>query len=86
MAEKEAPVDLLPVKFRELYPNREEMKRSAAPIARGSVLGFLIGLLPGPAAIVAVFASYGLERRCLWQRKWRWLKGWPGTNPSSAAT
>jgi putative tricarboxylic transport membrane protein len=63
MAEKEAPVDLLPVKFRELYPNREEMKRSVAPIARGSVLGFLIGLLPGPAATVAAFASYGLERR-----------------------
>ena len=63
MATKEEPVELLPVKFRELYPNREEMKRSAAPIARGSVLGFLIGLLPGPAATVASFASYGLERR-----------------------
>ena len=63
LAEKEAPVDLLPVKFRELYPNLEEIKRSIAPIARGSVLGFLIGLLPGPAATIASFASYGLERR-----------------------
>ncbi len=63
MAEKEEPMDLLPVKFRELYPNREEIKRSVAPIARGSVLGFLIGLLPGPAATIASFASYGLERR-----------------------
>ena len=63
MAAKEEPVEVLPVKFRELYPNREEMKRSVAPIARGSVLGFLIGLLPGPAATVASFASYGLERR-----------------------
>jgi putative tricarboxylic transport membrane protein len=63
MAEKEEPVEVLPVRFRELYPNREEMKRCAAPIARGSVLGFLIGLLPGPAATVASFASYGLERR-----------------------
>jgi putative tricarboxylic transport membrane protein len=63
LAEKEEPVDLLPVKFRELYPNREEIKRSIAPMARGSVLGFFIGLLPGPAATVASFASYGLERR-----------------------
>src|SRR5512135_2484680 len=63
MAAKEEPIDLLPVKFRELYPNREEIKRSAPPIARGSVLGFLIGLLPGPAATIAAFASYGLERR-----------------------
>lgn len=63
MAEGEEPMHLLPVRFRELYPNREEMKRSVAPIARGSVLGFLIGLLPGPAATMASFASYGLERR-----------------------
>jgi putative tricarboxylic transport membrane protein len=63
IAAKEEPLDLLPVKFRELYPNRKEIKRSAAPVARGSVLGFLIGLLPGPAATMAAFASYGIERR-----------------------
>ncbi|MGD0235325.1 MAG: tripartite tricarboxylate transporter permease [Syntrophorhabdales bacterium] len=63
MAAGEEEVKLLPVRFRELYPNREEMKRSVAPMARGSVLGFLIGLLPGPAATMASFASYGLERR-----------------------
>ncbi len=63
MTEKEEPADLLPVRFRELYPNREEIRRSAAPVARGSVLGFLIGLLPGPAATMAAFASYGLERK-----------------------
>jgi putative tricarboxylic transport membrane protein len=57
------PADLLPVRFRELYPNREEIRRSVAPISRGSVLGFLIGLLPGPAATMAAFASYGLERK-----------------------
>jgi putative tricarboxylic transport membrane protein len=63
IAAKEEPLDLLPVRFRQLYPNREEVKRSVAPVARGSVLGFLIGLLPGPAATMAAFASYGMERR-----------------------
>ena len=63
IAVKEEPLDLLPVRFRELYPNRKEIKRSVAPVARGSVLGFLIGLLPGPAATMAAFASYGMERR-----------------------
>jgi putative tricarboxylic transport membrane protein len=63
MAAREKPVEILPVKFRELYPNREEMKRSLAPMARGSVLGFFIGLLPGPAATIASFASYSLERK-----------------------
>ena len=63
IASKEEPLDLLPVRFRELYPNRKEIRRSVAPVARGSVLGFLIGLLPGPAATMAAFASYGMERR-----------------------
>jgi putative tricarboxylic transport membrane protein len=63
IAAKEEPLDFLPVRFRELYPNRQEIKRSVAPVARGSVLGFLIGLLPGPAATMAAFASYGVERR-----------------------
>ena len=63
MAEEKKEVELAPVKFRELYPSREEFKRSIAPMARGSILGFLIGLLPGPAATIAAFSSYGLERR-----------------------
>jgi putative tricarboxylic transport membrane protein len=62
LAAKEKPIEILPVRFRELYPSRKEMKRSVGPIARGSVLGFLIGLLPGPAATMASFASYGMER------------------------
>ena len=63
MTEKKKELELAPVKFRELYPSREEFKRSVAPMARGSILGFLIGLLPGPAATIAAFSSYGLERR-----------------------
>ena len=62
LAAKEKPIEVLPVKFSELYPNSREIKRSVGPIARGSALGFLIGLLPGPAATMASFASYGLER------------------------
>src|SRR5712672_4721830 len=33
------------------------------PIARGSVLGFLIGILPGSAHIISSFLSYALEKR-----------------------
>jgi putative tricarboxylic transport membrane protein len=50
-------------KLRELMPSREEFRLSVAPIARGSVLGFLIGIIPGSAHIIASFVSYGLERR-----------------------
>ena len=48
---------------RGLLPTREDWRRSAAPIARGSVLGFLLGILPGIGSIIPTFISYALERR-----------------------
>ena len=38
-------------------PNREEARRSIMPVARGSVLGFLVGLLPGGGAVLVSFLS-----------------------------
>jgi putative tricarboxylic transport membrane protein len=52
------------VRFRDLYPTREEWRRSSIPMVRGGVAGFLVGLLPGPAATIASFISYSLEKRC----------------------
>ena len=51
------------VRFRELYPSRAELRRAVPPMLRGTALGFLIGLVPGPAATIASFVSYGVERR-----------------------
>jgi putative tricarboxylic transport membrane protein len=51
------------VRLRDLYPSPEELQRALPPILRGSGLGFLVGLLPGPAATIASFVSYGVERR-----------------------
>ena len=50
-------------KLRELWPSRREWRESAMPVARGSVLGFLIGIIPGSAHIISSFMSYALERR-----------------------
>jgi putative tricarboxylic transport membrane protein len=50
-------------KLRELWPSRQEWEESAMPIARGSVLGFLIGIIPGSAHIISSFMSYALEKR-----------------------
>ncbi len=44
-------------------PSGDEARRSVGPIARGSVLGFLVGLLPGGGAVIASFLSYGVERK-----------------------
>jgi putative tricarboxylic transport membrane protein len=54
--------DIIKVKFRDLYPKLYELKESVGPIIRGSVVGFVIGLLPGPAPVVAAFGSYKLEK------------------------
>ncbi len=52
-----------PPRFRELMPSREEWQQSVKPIARGSVLGFLVGIVPGSAHIIASFLSYAVEKR-----------------------
>jgi putative tricarboxylic transport membrane protein len=51
------------VKLRELLPTREEWRRSTMPIARGSVVGFISGLVPGPAAVLSTFIAYAVEKR-----------------------
>jgi len=56
-------VEMARVRWRQLYPSAGELRRSVKPIARGSVLGFLVGLIPGPAVVMASFASYAIERR-----------------------
>ncbi len=49
--------------LRELVPTAAELKASVGPIGRGSVLGFMIGIIPGSAHIISSFVSYGIERR-----------------------
>lgn len=46
-----------------LLPDWNDFKQSAGPIARGSVLGSALGILPGNGVILAPFASYAMERR-----------------------
>jgi len=50
-------------RLRELMPDRTEWRQSAGPIYRGTVLGFLIGIIPGPGHIISSFVSYSVERR-----------------------
>ena len=50
-------------RLRELLPSRTELRASVAPIGRGAVLGFLIGIIPGSAHVISAFVSYAFERR-----------------------
>ncbi|OGQ51517.1 MAG: transporter [Deltaproteobacteria bacterium RIFCSPLOWO2_02_FULL_57_26] len=46
-----------------LLPNLRDWKDSFWPIVRGSVMGFFLGILPGPGPVIASFASYATEKR-----------------------
>jgi putative tricarboxylic transport membrane protein len=55
--------EVIAPKYRELLPTRQEWREAGWPIARGSVLGFIIGIIPGSAHIISSFLSYALEKR-----------------------
>jgi Uncharacterized protein conserved in bacteria len=50
-------------KIKGLLPNAKDWRDSGWPIARGSVIGFLLGILPGPGPVIASFVSYAMEKR-----------------------
>jgi len=55
--------EVFKAQIKGLLPTRQQWKESAAPIARGSFLGFFLGILPGIGAIIPTFLSYALEKR-----------------------
>lgn len=50
-------------KIKDILPSREDWRRSAGPIARGTLVGSALGTLPGAGVVLASFLSYTLERR-----------------------
>jgi putative tricarboxylic transport membrane protein len=50
-------------RINNLLPSKEEFKESVGPIARGSILGFFVGILPGAGATLASFFAYILEKK-----------------------
>src|SRR3954465_9742068 len=50
-------------KVTHLYPTKEDLKRSWAPVLRGTALGSCLGILPGGGALLASFGAYTLEKK-----------------------
>ena len=46
-----------------LLPSLKDWKDSTLPILRGTLIGFLLGVLPGGGATVASFTSYAIEKK-----------------------
>jgi putative tricarboxylic transport membrane protein len=51
------------IKVGRVMPSLEDLKKSAGPVARGSILGFFVGILPGAGATLASFFSYIFEKK-----------------------
>lgn len=56
------PLFSVPRKIRELLPNRQDLRDCRGAVAQGSVVGFLIGALPGGGSTIGSFVSYSLVR------------------------
>jgi len=56
-------VRLLSTRLGPVWPSRVDWQRSWRAILRGTGIGFLCGLIPGPNAVIASIVSYGVEKR-----------------------
>jgi putative tricarboxylic transport membrane protein len=55
--------DIVQGKITGLMPTVKDLKDSAGAIARGTVLGSILGILPGGGAVIASFAAYTFEKK-----------------------
>jgi putative tricarboxylic transport membrane protein len=61
--EEEVVRSVFDTKLKGLYPTRQDWKESAGPIGRGTIVGFILGILPGAGPIIASFMAYILEKK-----------------------
>lgn len=61
--EDEKSRDVMVKSVKNLWLSKDDFKRIAAPVVRGTILGSVLGILPGGGHILASFASYSAEKR-----------------------
>jgi putative tricarboxylic transport membrane protein len=55
--------EILKTDIGRIMPTRRELADSSGAIGRGSIIGFMLGLVPGIAPAVVSFVSYDVEKR-----------------------
>jgi putative tricarboxylic transport membrane protein len=51
------------IRVGSLWPTRQETRRACPAIVRGTLLGSILGVLPGGGATLGAFAAYTLEKK-----------------------
>jgi putative tricarboxylic transport membrane protein len=54
---------LIKTKVKSYLPSLKDWRDSTVPILRGTIIGFLVGTIPGGGVLLASFASYAAEKR-----------------------
>lgn len=55
--------EIFDTKVKNLLPTKQDWKESAGPIARGTISGFFLGIIPGGGGILASLTSYAIEKK-----------------------
>jgi len=53
----------VPAKVGNAWPSRKDLRQSSGAIGRGSVIGFVLGVLPGGGAVLASLVAYATEKK-----------------------
>lgn len=61
--EDERERDVLQTKITGLMPKMADLREAAAPVMRGTLLGSVLGVLPGGGALLSAFAAYVIEKK-----------------------
>ena len=61
--EHESTREVMVRRVSNLWLTREQFRRIAAPVLRGTALGAALGVLPGGGHVLSSFASYSMEKR-----------------------
>jgi putative tricarboxylic transport membrane protein len=61
--ERTAAIRAIQPRLRDLVPRWNDLRDAAPAIGRGSLVGFVMGIVPGVSHVVSTFVSYALEKR-----------------------
>src|SRR5262245_35189930 len=63
LAAEKRQARMIESELKNWMPTRQEIRQCVAPIGRSTVVGFVLGLIPGVGSIVPTFMAYVLEKR-----------------------
>jgi putative tricarboxylic transport membrane protein len=61
--ERSEAIKAIRPKLRDLIPRWNDLRESAPAIGRGTIVGFIFGIIPGVSHVVSTFVSYAIEKR-----------------------